>query len=140
MALGSCNSIQKGLTKTVNKKSKMKITAQRTSELWTLGGVMYMCSSRMKWSVGSLAFFLPGLVGFIGDFLEGLPAINSRESSRLLDFVFGASVLLAVVVPTVFITTTPTTLARRLGFTAAVWCLVFLEVYIVFMWSLRYVH
>jgi CBS domain containing-hemolysin-like protein len=91
----------------------------------------------MKWSVGSLMFFLPGLVGFIGDFLERLPAINSVESSRLVSFVFGASVLLAAVVPAVFIMTAPTALARRLGFTAAVWCLLFLEVFIVFLWSLR---
>jgi hypothetical protein len=48
MALGSCNSIQKGLTKTVNKKSKMKITAQRTSELWTLGSISALEDFRVE--------------------------------------------------------------------------------------------
>jgi hypothetical protein len=48
MALGSCNSIQKGLTKTVNKKSKMKITAQRTSELWTYGKKCRRTSRKVK--------------------------------------------------------------------------------------------
>ena len=71
-----------------------------------------MNSSRIKWSVGSLAFLLPGLVGLVGDFLERLPAINSRESASVVLFVFGVSVLSAVIVPAVFIMAAPATLTK----------------------------
>jgi len=99
-----------------------------------------MYSSWMKWSVGSLAFLLPGLVGLVGDYLERLPAVNSRESASIVSLVFAISVLSAVVVPTVFIMAAPATLTRRLTFTGAIWCLLFLEVWAVFVWSLRGLH
>jgi small-conductance mechanosensitive channel len=99
-----------------------------------------MYSSRMKWSVGSLVFLLPGLVGLVGDYLERLPAINSRESASVVLFVFSISVLSAVVVPAVFIMAAPATLTRRLAFTGAVWCLLFLEIWVIYVCSLRGVH
>jgi hypothetical protein len=96
--------------------------------------------SNVKWSVGSLILLLPLIVGFIADHLERLPEINSDESSRIALLVFGASVVLAAVIPAAFIMTAPTTALRRLGFTAAVWGLVFLEVTVVFWWSFRGIH
>jgi small-conductance mechanosensitive channel len=99
-----------------------------------------MSSSHVKWSVGSLMLLLPLIVGFIADHLERLPEISSRGSSRIALLVFGASVLLAAVIPAGFIVTAPTTALRRLGFTVAVWCLLFLEVIIVFGWSFRGIH
>jgi uncharacterized membrane protein YecN with MAPEG domain len=90
----------------------------------------------MKWSVGIVAFFLPTLVEVIGTYIERLPSMYGRSNEALDLFVLGASVLLAAVVSAVFIMTAPTTLARRLGFTAAVWCLLLLEVYILFIWAL----
>ena len=99
-----------------------------------------MNSSRIKWSVGSLALLLPGLVGLGGDFLERLPAINSRNSASVVLLIFGISVLSAVVVPAVFIMAAPATLTRRLAFMGAVWFLLFLEVWAAFVYSLRGVH
>ena len=94
----------------------------------------------MKWSVGTLALVLPGIVGFVVDLLDRSPAINSREGTGIADFMFGTSVLVAVFLPAVFIMAARTTLARRLTFTGAVWCLVLLEVWAVFVWSLRGLH
>ena len=94
-----------------------------------------MCSSRMKWSVGIAAFFLPALVGVTGTFIVNLPAMDGR-GGEALDFFVRASVLLAAVVPAALIMIAPTTLARRLGFTAIVWCLLLLEVFILFAWAL----
>ena len=99
-----------------------------------------MRSKSFKWSVGGAAFLLPALVGVLADFLERLPSINSSESIGLLLILFAGSVICAVVIPAVFILRAPITLVRRLGFTVSLWCFLFLEVYIVILWSLRGIH
>ena len=99
-----------------------------------------MRSKSLKWPVGVAAFLLPALVGLLADFLMRLPSINSVESGNLLLILFGVSVLSAAVVPAVFTLRAPITLARRLGFTVSLWCFLFLEVYIVILWSLRGIH
>jgi hypothetical protein len=102
--------------------------------------IILMFSSRMKWPIGSLALLLPGVVGLIGVFLVRLPAINSQASSDIVFIVFSASVLLAAIIPATFIMSTPAPLPRRIAFTVATWCLLFLEVWAVVVWSLKGVH
>ena len=97
-----------------------------------------MRSSRVKWSVGIAAFFLPALVGVIGTYIVNLPSMYGRSSGAFGLFTLGASVLLAAAVPAVFIMTAPMTLARRLGFTAIVWCLLFVEVFELAVWAISY--
>jgi hypothetical protein len=99
-----------------------------------------MRSKSIKWSVGGAAFLLPALVGFLADFLIRLPSINGVESGNLLLILFAGSVICAAVIPAVFTLRAPTSLARRLGFTLLLWCFLFLEVYIVILWSLRGIH
>jgi hypothetical protein len=80
----------------------------------------------MKWSVGILAFFLPTFVEVVGSYIANLPSMYGHSTSKAFDlFTLGASMLLAAAVPAVFIMTAPMTLARRLCFTATVWCLLF---------------
>lgn len=74
-------------------------------------------------------------MGVIATFIGNLPAMDGH-SYKALDLFIGASVLLAAGVPAAFIMTAPTTLARRLGFTAIVWCLLILEVFILVVWGL----
>jgi hypothetical protein len=97
-------------------------------------------SSRTKWLISGLIFLLPGLIGLIGDFLVRLPAINSQKSSDFIFVIFAISVLLAVLIPTRFIMSTPRTLLRRLAYTAVTLCLLVLEVLAVIAWSLRGIH
>jgi hypothetical protein len=99
-----------------------------------------MRSKSFKWSVGGAAFLLPALVGVMADFLERMPSINSAESMNLLLILFGGSVICAAVIPAVFTLSASITLVRRLGFTVLLWCFLFLEVYIVILWSLRGIH
>jgi hypothetical protein len=99
-----------------------------------------MRSKSFKWSVGGVAFLLPALVGVLADFLARVSSSNAAETMSLLLILFAGSVICAAVVPAVFILRAPILLAGRLGYTALLWGCLFLEVYIVILWSLRGIH
>ena len=99
-----------------------------------------MRSNSFKWSVGGAAFLLPVLVGILANFLAGASSSNAAETINLLLILFAGSVICAAIVPAVFILRASIPLAGRLGLTVLLWCFLFLEVYIVILWSLRGLH
>ncbi len=90
---------------------------------------------------GIVAFALPALVCVIGMRLDRSSLRHDPTYERLILVVLCSSVLLATVVPAALIMTSTGSLPRRIGLTAAMWCLLVLECglagYIVLMGGLR---
>jgi len=91
----------------------------------------------VKWSVGAVAFFLPGLLGVIGDALARSPATNGSRLVESLLAIFVLSLILAACVCARIITTVPISFGRRLGLVAALWCMLLFEAWLTVVWSLR---
>jgi hypothetical protein len=94
----------------------------------------------VKWSVGIAAFFLPGLLGIVGDALSRSPATNGSLFVKGLPGMFVLSVILAAGVCTGTIMTVPISFGRRLGFVTGVWCTLLAEAWLTMVWSLRGLH
>ena len=98
-----------------------------------------MRTARIKWSVGSTAFFLPGLTGIVGDAISR-SAANGSHIATLFGDMFLGSIFVAACVTASMIMVMPMPLSRRFAFAAAVWIILCLQVYVIFAWSLREIH
>jgi len=91
--------------------------------------------------VGMVAFAFPALVVVVGLHLDQSSLRHDPKYVKAIPVVLWSSVLLAAVVPAALIMNSALSLPRRIGLTAAVWCLLTLEcglaVYIVLMQGLR---
>ena len=99
-----------------------------------------MRSAPVKWSVGTLTFCLPALVGIIGDTLGRSPATNASRFVADLPAIFVAAVLLAAGACAGILMTVPISFARRLAFVAGAWCTLLVEAWLTIIWSLRGLH
>ena len=99
-----------------------------------------MWRATVKWPVGTMAFFLPGLVGIIGDTLERSPATYDSCFVANLPTIFVAAVLLAAGVCAGILMTVPVSFGRRLAFVAGTWGTLLVEAWLVVIWSLRGLH
>lgn len=91
--------------------------------------------------VGVVAFFLPALMAVVGVRLDQSSLRQDPKYVTAVPVMLLSPVILAALVPAYLIMTSTLPLARRIGLTAAVWCLLTLEcgltVYIVLMAGLR---
>jgi hypothetical protein len=94
-----------------------------------------MRSAAVKWSVGSTAFFLPGLVGMIVDSLGRSQATNGLRVDAPSLLVI--TVLLAAGVCAGIIMTAPISPGRRFALVVGVWCVLCLEAGCIITWWLR---
>jgi hypothetical protein len=94
----------------------------------------------IKWSVGTVVFSLPGLLGLIGDALGRSPATNGSRLDESMPSMFVLSLILAAGVCAGIIVTAPISFGRRLGFVAAVWSMLLAEAWLTIVWSLRGLH
>lgn len=90
---------------------------------------------------GITSFFLPALACIVGMRLDQSSFRHDPIYRALVPVVMLGSVLLAAVVPAAFILRSGWSLSRRIGLTAATWCLLALEcglaAYVVLMEGLR---
>ncbi|MGH8118990.1 MAG: hypothetical protein ACRESK_00050 [Gammaproteobacteria bacterium] len=87
----------------------------------------------IKWLAGSSAFFLPALITVAGMRLDKSQYRNDPLYSALIPVAGWSAIILALVIPTVLVLTSRTTLPRRFGFTAVIWCLLLMEFYLCFI-------
>lgn len=99
-----------------------------------------MRPTAVRWSVGTLAFFLPALLGLIGDALGRSPSTNGSRLVENLPSMFVLSLILAAGVCAGTIITAPISFGRRFGLVAAVWSTLIFEAWLIIVWSLRGLH
>lgn len=81
----------------------------------------------IKGLTGTVAFGLPALMCVIGMRLDRSNLAHDPRYKSLILVVLCSSLFLAAVVPAALIMTSTLSLLRRIGLTAAMWCLLVLE-------------
>ena len=87
----------------------------------------------IKWLGGGCAFILPAVIAVIGMRLDRSEFRNDPLYGALVPVAGWSAISLAIIVPAVLLMTARMPLLRRIGLTAAVWCLLLLEFYLIFI-------
>jgi hypothetical protein len=97
-------------------------------------------STCAKWLLGSLAFLLPALVAAVSLRLDKSPYRHDALYRMLIAPVLLGAVVSAVAVPAVLIGKARLSLRRRAGLIAAVWGMLLVQFYMIFIAVLSGAH
>ena len=92
-----------------------------------------LCSKITGWLVGTCAFLLPVAIGVLGKHFDRSAFSHSPIFAAAVPWAIVGSLALSLVVPTALIMTARLRLLLRVVLTGATWCLLLLEIYLVFL-------